>query len=325
MVGWFLRTWWVYVLLACILIITGLILPSNNDTYITTKIITITHYFPGTTATTGSDIAYLQTSDGALYYYNASDFTPFVSTLQSTRIVLTYSSQQTMGVDVQSTNSAVHLQGRAFQVVHFVSYDQYGQNPHTFTTNTYQQHPHGYYHIRVLSPASFLFASALLLFLISVVYLWIKKRHPRSSKQNILPAAHVASATTSIFTTPPGQPLPMPTLVIPVQPITDQFAAGQSMPGQLSAELAPSISSTSGAFHLLRPDVRDFPSYPSMPVEVPETPPVSSCLQRSEPVRHVARSSVVRAHNIKALHVCSIQGVLHIFKAWQLSFLVLYL
>lgn len=93
----------------------------------------------------------------------------------------------------------------------------------------------------------------------------------------ILPAAHVASATTSIFTTLPGQPLPMPTLVIPVQPITDQFAAGQSMPGQLyAAELAPSISSTSGAFHLLRPDVRDFPSYPSMPVEVPETPPVSS-------------------------------------------------
>lgn len=220
-----------YLLLACLAVLVALLLPSNYDTFITVKNATVTHYFAGMgrIGGTGSGTAYLQTADGTLYYYVARDFTPALESLQSTRVTLTYASQQTMLVDVQSTNSATHLAGRGFRVVSLISYDQSGQPSRIFTTNDYRQHPSGYYHIGMFSPASFVLAFAALLFLITLAFpLLIRSRSisdPSTSARihTVRPGLHDTSAYLTYPPVSPAlKPEPETPPALPAQPVPPQ-------------------------------------------------------------------------------------------------------
>jgi hypothetical protein len=284
---------WTYLLLACLAVLVGLLLPSNYDTFITVKNATITHYFSGMVHATngvGSGTAYLQTADGTLYYYAASDFTPALGTLQSTRVTLTYASQQMLLVDVQSTNSATHLAGRGFRVVALTSYDQSGQPSHIFTTNDYRQHPSGYYHIGIFSPAGFVLAFAGLLFLITLAFpLLTRVRSTGTCRSESVDAdAGVLAARdgAALFAFRPGQLLPMPGLATLRQPPQEPVVSDAAPPSQVQPlsnvqqkTLVFADPSTSAQIHIVRPGLHDssaYPAYPPAPPFLkpePETPP----------------------------------------------------
>ncbi len=115
-------------------------------------------------------------NSSTIYVINKGDFSPSFNdqNLQSTLISFVYRPDQTTDVDV-SSDKGTHLVGTGYTVVKITSYDTNGQNPQSYATADYTQHPQGYNENNWAGGIFILFIGLILLGL-SIFLLRRKKR-----------------------------------------------------------------------------------------------------------------------------------------------------
>ncbi|GAC1656795.1 MAG: hypothetical protein NVS4B12_29150 [Ktedonobacteraceae bacterium] len=123
----------------------------------------------------GTSYMTLQNSS-TIYVINEGDFSPSFNyhDLQSSLISFVYRPDQTTDVDVTS-DKGTHLTGTGYTVVKITSYDTTGQNPQSYATADYTQHPQGY-NENDWTGGIFLLFIGLILLGVSIFWLRRKKR-----------------------------------------------------------------------------------------------------------------------------------------------------
>jgi hypothetical protein len=139
------RRRWGWVVLGGLILLGGLFtgVASHQVTYQAAEKKTLIHYLYDDT----THDAYLELTDTSLYFLNEKDFSPALNSdaLQSDMVTLVYDPSNTQSIEADSTNTNASLNGTGSAVVEVISYDTNGQNPKTFTTQEYSQHPNGFY------------------------------------------------------------------------------------------------------------------------------------------------------------------------------------
>ncbi len=142
----------------------------------------IVHYLVGS----DNNKTYLQLDDGSLYYFQQTDFSPALNpkVLQSRLATLYFNPSDPLTIDANAPDQNIHLAGEAAPIVKLISYNVAGQNPQTFVSAEYTQHPDGFYQ------SNWLAAIAILLVGISLIMIsLILRKRDAANRSTADPAA----------------------------------------------------------------------------------------------------------------------------------------